>query len=55
MKFLEGDAQPETNTKSGKWPMKRVEQACMHRLTRLYETTEADVLDSARHVAKDGL
>ena len=34
--------------------MKGVEKTCIHRLTRLYETAEANVLDSARHVAEDG-
>lgn len=31
--------------------MKGVEQNYMHKLTRLYETIGANVLDSAKHVA----
>jgi len=34
--------------------VKEVEQTCMHRLTRLYETIEAYVLDDARDVFEDG-
>ena len=54
VQFPEGAAHPVTNIKSKKEFVKEVEQTCMHRLTRLYETAEAYVLDYARHVAEDG-
>jgi len=38
----------------GKQPVEEVEKSCMHRLTILYEITEVDVLDSARHAVEDG-
>ena len=54
MQVLEGVAQPTTDTKSGKQSVKEVGQNFMHRLTRLYETIEFDVVDSARHATEDG-
>ena len=53
VQFLDESAQPTTDTKSGRQLVKWVEQNCMQRLTRLYETTEDDVLDSARHAVED--
>lgn len=53
MQFPEGDAQEATDTKSRKYPLKGVEQTCMHRSARLYETTKDDVLDSERHATED--
>lgn len=54
MQFPEGATQPKTDTKSINQPVKEVEQTFMHKMTRLYEIVEADLVDSSRHVAEDG-